>query len=174
MKNITAITRSQLCTFGSSEGCWATECARTYSIYLTSSLFSHMTKTEHEGPSKSVANIYTELSTLLWRQEIIRRLMYTEYVPNTAFSIKHFKCCNPCGTKGKSLPQTDIFSYDHAVCALSIGQWHIQILILRELVFGKNTRQTWEDAEEQRWHLALASTPHQRQLALHSHASVLN
>lgn len=87
MKNIAAINRYQLCMFRSSEGCWAPQCACTYSIYLMASLFSHMTKTEREGPSKSAANIYAELSSLLWRQEIIRKLMYTEYVPNTAFSI---------------------------------------------------------------------------------------
>lgn len=67
-----------------------------------------------------------------------------------------------------------IFSYNHTVSALSIGQWHIQIFIWREMEFGKKTRQTWEDAEEQRRHLALASMTHSHQLALHSHASVLN
>lgn len=87
MKNTTAINRYQLCTFSSSEGCWAPKCAYTHTPFTSPPLFSHMTKTEHEGPGKSAANIYTELSSLSWRQEIIRRLMYTEYVPNTAFSI---------------------------------------------------------------------------------------
>lgn len=80
--------------------------------------------------------------------------MYTEYVPNTAFSIlndclfRASKATNisniaiHVAQKASHWFNQDTFSYDHAVCVLSIDQWHIQIFILREMVFRRKTRQT--------------------------------
>lgn len=137
----------------------------------TSSPLSHMTKTEQEEPSKSAASIYIELSVFFWRQEVIKRLMYTEYVPNTAFSLVWFLKSTKISSEGycwqSVWPNRQAIAWNShfslmimQVCACSTGWQQIQNFILRELVFWKKTRQTWEDAEEQRWHLALASTPH--------------